>query len=191
VFRKLILFLIAFTAVIAFADFHRFVNRVASLETDTPPSADAIVALTGGSGLRIEAAIDLLEHGAGHRLLVSGVNESVDIDTLIRSAGGSQALYDCCIDIGRQARSTEGNALEAASWIAEHDYNSLIIVTSDYHMPRTLLWFTEGFEEVELIPYPIQSNLQPRRWWRSWRSFRGLVLEWSKYRVTAVMKAFV
>lgn len=190
-FRKLILFLVAFAAVVAFADFHRWVNRVGALKHEDIPQADAIVALTGGSGLRIEAALDLLENGSGHRLLVSGVHESVDVDTLIRSAGGSQALYDCCIDIGREATSTQGNAIETARWVAEHDYKSLIIVTSDYHIPRTMIWFTEGFEDVDLIPYPIQSNLQPRRWWSSWRSVRGLVLEWAKFRVTAIMKAFV
>ena len=189
-FRRLVLFAIVFAMVIGFADFHRWVSRVGALHPASENQADAIVALTGGSGHRIEAALNLLEAGAGHRLLVSGVHESVDVDTLIRSAGGSQALYDCCIDIGRQARSTEGNALETSEWVTRNDYTSLIIVTSDYHMPRTLIWFVEEFEDIELIPYPIQSNLQPRRWWSSWRNFRGLVLEWSKYRVTTIMKAF-
>lgn len=186
--RKLILFTVFFLFVVALADFHRWVNQVGALRPEDPLRADAIVALTGGSGHRIEAALSILEDGAGQRLLVSGVHESVNISELIATTGGQQSLYDCCIDIGREADSTQGNAIETREWVDTHDYNSLIIVTSDYHMPRALLWFRKELGTTHLIPYPVESGIRPRQWWRSWTSIRGLVLEWSKYRVTAAMK---
>lgn len=189
--RFLIPALLGFLLILAASDFHRWVSEVGSLEKPVTPKADAIVALTGGSGKRIEAAIILLEAGSGDRLLVSGVHESVDSRDLIATAGGSQTLYECCIDIGHEASSTKGNARETAKWAADHGYKSLIIVTSDYHMPRALLWYRHSLpDDIEITAYPMQSRMKPENWWRSWRSFRGLVTEWAKYRVTAMMLAF-
>lgn len=186
-FRPVALFLILVT-LIGLADFHRFVNRVATIPTPPAPEADAIVALTGGSGHRIAAALVILEQGAGKRLLVSGVHESVDVEALIKTAGGTQALYDCCIDFGRSAHSTQGNAIEAADWVETHQYSSLILVTSDYHMPRSQIWFDKALDGVDVIPYPVQSVIKPRQWWKNWTSIKGLALEWAKYRVTWMMK---
>ncbi|WP_293611237.1 YdcF family protein [Ponticaulis sp.] len=187
-FRKFILLLIALGVLACAADFQRWVSQVRVLEADDDAQADAVVALTGGGGRRIQAALAILESGTGERLLVSGVHESVNVAALVETAGGSQALYDCCIDIGRLAHSTEGNAQETSNWVREHEYDSLILVTSNYHMPRALLWFKEGFEGVEIIPYPVESSMTPPDWWKSWPSIKGLVLEWAKYRVTGVMK---
>ncbi|MFC6197531.1 YdcF family protein [Ponticaulis profundi] len=177
-------------ALVASADFYRWVHEVASLEKPENPQAEGIVALTGGSGRRIEAAIRLLEAGAGERLLVSGVHKSVSTTALIETGGGNEDLYACCIDIGRIASSTESNAVETARWVEEHGYKHLILVTSDYHMPRARLWFRRYVPDVEITPYPMQSRIEPRTWWKSWTSFRGLATEWTKYRVTALLLAF-
>lgn len=176
--------------IVAASDFHRFVKRVGDLEAPADVKADAIVALTGGSGKRISVAIELLQNGAGERLLVSGVHPSVDTEDLIATAGGSEALYECCIDIGHKASSTEGNAVESGDWVQSHGYKSLIIVTSDYHMPRALLWYQYSVPEIEVHPYPMRSRVAPDKWWTSWRSFRWLLTEWAKYRVTAFLLAF-
>ena len=180
---------ITLVILLAMADFHRWIEQVSELTPAAAPKGDAIVALTGGSGHRISAALKILESGAGKRLLVSGVHESVDVEALIHAAGGTITLYDCCIDFGRSARSTQGNAIETAEWVEEHAYQSIIVVTSDYHMPRSLLWFDDVLEGVDVIPYPVESAIRPRQWWTSWTSIKGLVLEWSKYRVTWMMKA--
>lgn len=176
--------------IVAASDFHRFVKRVGDLEAPENPKADAIVALTGGSGKRIKAAIALLQGGAGERLLVSGVHQSVDTADLIATAGGSQDLYDCCIDIGHIASSTEGNAIESGDWVKSHGYKSLIIVTSDYHMPRALVWYRHSIPDIEIQPYPMRSRVAPDQWWTSWRSFRWLLTEWAKWRVTSFLLAF-
>lgn len=180
---------VALMILLGIADFYRWIGQVSDLTPPPNPKGEAIVALTGGSGHRISAALKILESGAGKRLLVSGVHESVDVEALIQAAGGTLALYDCCIDFGRSAQSTEGNAIETAEWVNSHSYKSLILVTSNYHMPRSLLWFDDALDGVEVIPYPVQSAIHPQEWWKSWTSIKGLVLEWSKYRVTWLMKA--
>src|SRR5664280_94201 len=45
-------------------------------------------------------------------------------------------FFTCCIDLDRSALNTFGNALETKRWAREHNFNSLIVVTSNWHMPR-------------------------------------------------------
>src|SRR3954470_19042491 len=56
------------------AGFFIFLRNLDRAEQRAPASVDGIVALTGGSE-RIADAVDLLAHGRGSRLLITGVNE--------------------------------------------------------------------------------------------------------------------
>ena len=99
-------------------------------------------------------AMDLLEKGLGKRLLITGVNPASKraMKTLLH--GGE--LFDCCVDLGFAALNTHGNAEEAASWVQRHHYSSLIIVTADYHMPRSMVEFGAEMPGVKLIPIPFR-----------------------------------
>ncbi|MDP3899265.1 MAG: YdcF family protein, partial [Mesorhizobium sp.] len=124
----------AFTVGFAF-----FANHVGSLSTPSDPvSADAIIVLTGGQS-RIDAAVDLLKNGKGKRLLISGVNPMAGRDDLRAATGGDWSLFNCCVDIDHAALDTIGNAAESAKWVRQHAYDSVILVTNNYHMPRTML----------------------------------------------------
>ncbi len=116
-----------------------FADRVDRLTTpDEVAPADGVVALTGGS-VRIAAAMKLLEDGKGTRLLISGVNRIASPADIRDVAKATQRYYSCCVDLGFQATSTVGNARETAGWARAHNFHSLIIVTSDFHMPRAML----------------------------------------------------
>jgi uncharacterized SAM-binding protein YcdF (DUF218 family) len=152
-----------------------------------PLKADGIVALTGG-GERLDAAVALLEHGVGKRLLISGANKTAtreDIRNL--SAGG--ARFDCCADIGYDAEDTSGNAEEAANWAAEHHFRSLIVVTAAYHMPRSLRVFASMMPHVRLIPYPVE-NESFAGWLTNPRKLSLLHFEYVKYLASFVMTLF-
>ncbi len=73
------------------------------------------------------------------RLLISGVNNRVSREELQKAMGESDAVMNCCVDLGRLARDTVGNAYEASLWASENKFNTLLIVTSAYHMPRSLV----------------------------------------------------
>jgi uncharacterized SAM-binding protein YcdF (DUF218 family) len=150
-----------------------------------PAPADGIVALTGAnSNERIRAAVTLLSEGLGKRVLVSGVNRDVSREQLRTASKTVRRLYDCCVDLGFTADDTVGNARETAEWAKAMRYNSLIIVTSDYHMPRAML-------ELRAVLRPPQMTLQAysaatpalktRRWWRSPGPARLMVVEYCKY----------
>jgi uncharacterized SAM-binding protein YcdF (DUF218 family) len=45
-------------------------------------------------------------------------------------------LFDCCVDLGREAVDTRSNALETARWIEARRYRTIRLVTTDWHMRR-------------------------------------------------------
>ena len=96
---------------------------------------DAIVVPTGAAG-RIDRGIALLEKHEAKRLLISGVAPGVRPIDLALEYHARPALFDCCIDLGRQAVDTRSNAEETARWVREHHYHSIRLVTSDWHMAR-------------------------------------------------------
>jgi uncharacterized SAM-binding protein YcdF (DUF218 family) len=150
-----------------------------------PPKADGIVALTGG-GDRLDTAVTLLERGVGKRLLVSGVAQETTKETLAKMAGGG-ARFTCCADIGYAAEDTHGNAQEAASWTHEHHFDSLVIVTSRYHMPRAMEEFSHQLPDVTLIAYPVdQSRIDLGNWWQHPQTIQLLHHEYVKYLASMV-----
>lgn len=168
-----------------------FGERVAkSTPATDPPRADGVVALTGASSLRIEAAIRLLELGKAKRLLISGVNREVRPSELRDLSRGAGRAYDCCVDLGFAARDTQGNARETAAWARNHGFRSLIVVTSDYHIPRSVLELQAVMPDVALHPYPVATDtLEARGWWRRGGDARRLIFEYSKYLVILMREA--
>jgi len=147
---------------------------------DRLAKADAIVALTGGDA-RLDAAVSLLETGAGKRLLITGVNSTTTKNELKQLAHGG-ARFECCADLGFSAVNTRGNASEAAIWTRAHRYHSLILVTAAYHMPRSLAEFGARMPGIKLVPYPVQpDDVDLNDWWRDGHALRLLQVEYVKY----------
>ncbi len=170
-----------------------FANRVAnSTPPPDPPEADAIVALTGASTVRLEAAEALLEEGLGRRLLISGVNrettrKQVRATLITTGSPATGRAFDCCVDLGFKAANTRGNARETAPWVARHHYRTLIVVTADFHMPRALLELHAAMPGVVLYPFPVATEaVDARRWWATPEESRRMALEYCKYIVILV-----
>ncbi len=142
--------------------------------------ADGIVALTGGDS-RVGVADALLEQGAGKRLLISGVYSASTKSQLKQIVHGGPR-FDCCADLGFAAQSTRGNAAEAADWARVHRYHSLLVVTANYHMPRSLHEFAVQMPGVHLLPYPVaEDDVDVETWWNHPRTLRVLQVEYMKY----------
>jgi len=162
--------------------FFEFAERVARAAPPIDPRADAIVVLTGGSA-RIDGALKLLDEGRASRLLISGVNPDVSSDDLAHVVGDNmRASLDCCIDLGRDAADTIGNAAETRRWAKAQGFSSLIVVTSDYHMPRSMSELASAMPDVDLTPFPVSNpELHFADWWHDPRTFVLLVREYGKY----------
>ena len=158
-----------------------FADQVARARLPERPRADGIVALTGGEQ-RIEDAAKLLRRGSAERLLISGVNESTSASALAERSPQLGRVLRCCVDIGREAHDTRGNAVETGEWARRRGYDSLIVVTSAYHMPRSLAEIGRELPDVKLVPYPVNPDGRDYAGWQSDpQLFRLLLLEYTKY----------
>jgi len=136
--------------------FLRFYSEVSALKNDTEITpADGIVVLTGGKA-RIETALQLLADGKGKRLLISGVHPRSTPAAIRKAVGGSSELFDCCVDFDRTARDTIGNATQTGKWARANGFVSIIVVTSDYHMPRSLMEMRRHLPDIRFIPYYVR-----------------------------------
>jgi uncharacterized SAM-binding protein YcdF (DUF218 family) len=158
-----------------------FVLQISSDEVTLDTKADGIVALTGAAA-RIPDAIELLASERGKRLLITGVHRATSSREIARITPLYSKYFTCCIDLDRSALNTFGNALEARRWAREHNFNSLIVVTSNWHMPRAMAELAHQLPDVTLIPYPVISEkVKTEPWWSNTDTARLLLGEYLKY----------
>lgn len=151
-----------------------------SPEDEAVPT-DAIVVLTGGP-LRLQSGMALLRDGKGRKLFVSGVNQQVDLDELLRVSGNAPDWASCCTVLGHDADNTLGNARETAQWMRQQGFSSLRLVTAWYHMPRSLLELDRAMPEIEIVAHPVfPDEVSREHWWASRGSLLVLASEYSKY----------
>lgn len=155
-----------------------------------PNAADGIVALTGGD-TRLTEAMNLLSAKKGKRLLISGVNPAARRTDILSLLNTEEDLFNCCVDLDRMAVDTVGNARQTAQWIKNNNYHSLIIVTANYHMPRSLLEFHNAMPDIEIMPYPIQSDRVPTtQWWKNLKTTKFLASEYNKFLASFIRTRF-
>ena len=124
----------------------------------------------------------LLAQQKAKRLLITGVNRTTSTEALKQLASEGDQLFSCCVDIDKEARNTIDNATETSQWVALHHYNSIIVVTSNYHMPRALAELGRVMPGMTLIPYSvIVNNVRLDRWWTYPGTTRLLISEYLKY----------
>lgn len=131
-------------------------------ENDYPESdvaTDAIIVLTGGMG-RVEAGLQLLQDGKAKILLISGVDKDVRPQEIVAEYGIdtqnpllANGQTRIVLDYG--PRDTVGNAQETARWMRENGYKSLRLVTSSYHLPRSMMEFRHAMPEMVILPTPV------------------------------------
>jgi uncharacterized SAM-binding protein YcdF (DUF218 family) len=160
-----------------------FAGQVPRPEDARPPEAraDAVVVLTGGAG-RLDAGLRLLAEGHAEKLFVSGVARGVDVTQLLRIARRQPEELACCIAIGYAADNTAGNARETAAWMRSEGYGSMLLVTANYHMPRSLVEFRAAMPGIRIVPRPVfPGQFMLDGWWRWPGTAVLLASEYSKY----------
>jgi uncharacterized SAM-binding protein YcdF (DUF218 family) len=111
---------------------------------------DGIVVLTGGEG-RVAHGLKILRAGKARRLLISGAFSQTKPAEIAAATKMPLRLFTCCVDIGYGAGNTIGNAGEAAAWVTKNRYQSVRIVTSRYHVPRSVMEFQAGLPSTQIV----------------------------------------
>ena len=147
------------------------------------PVAHAAIqaSVTGGSS-RVSDAMELLAGGYGKRLLISGVYPTTAASDISRSLPDNQSLLGCCVDLDRSAVNTRSNAAETRRWAHDRGFKSLIVVTSNYHMPRAIVELSHAMPDIQLIPFAVVGEKwRDEPWWTSGATLRLLLSEYVKY----------
>ncbi len=151
---KILLVIALLALLVTYVDFVQQVRN--SVKSQPAKSADGIVVLTGDSK-RITTAMDVLNSRMGERLLISGVNQNVSRDTLEHKVTGKSRTFSCCVDLDYLSMDTRDNAEYASYWANFHEFDRLLVVTSDYHMPRSLLMMKRSMPRLDIIPAAVPS----------------------------------
>jgi uncharacterized SAM-binding protein YcdF (DUF218 family) len=172
---------LAVVFVAAAAGFVGFISQLRGAEAEPASHADGIVVLTGGSS-RVSDAMELLAGGYGRRLLISGVHPTNAASDISRSLTDNQSLLSCCVDLDRSAVNTRSNAAETRRWARERGFKSLIVVTSNYHMPRAIVELSHAMPDIRLIPFAVVGEKwRDEPWWTNGATLRLLLSEYVKY----------
>lgn len=175
--RLLVLLLTVFWAwVIGFEIFDYHINHFASAGEN---KADAIVVLTGGRN-RLKEAVRLLNAQVADKLFISGVFKGTSLKEL-QNREDVEIFNSELVTLDKRSTNTVENAKETAEWIREHKIKSIYLVTSNYHMPRSMIEFRHYSPELTIIPYPVYSDRVAKIWWKNWHSFSLLVSEYNKF----------
>lgn len=197
-------FVLAASALLWLGGALAYFERVEAIPQPGDERTDAIVVLTGGAA-RLATALRLLDENKADRLLVSGVSPSASKASLLQAVLPSmpdaaqassdwrgidlQLLFECCVDLGFAAADTEGNAGETATWMMQRDFQSIRLVTSNYHMPRALVEFGRRLPAVKILPHPVRSEaMRVEDWWRRSTNAAFLLGEYTKY-AAALLRA--
>jgi uncharacterized SAM-binding protein YcdF (DUF218 family) len=165
------------------------------IASDPPPGhVDAAIVLQGSIAAekaRITGAINLLQRGVADRALLSVPKESywgqsvppVARAYLERNYGGDLAArIDFCETSG-EVNSTVQEVEALSPCIREHHWQSIMIVTSDYHTRRAGMLWRRGIGHDPAIHIWIEGVTDPefqQPWWRHRQSAKVWVMESSK-----------
>jgi uncharacterized SAM-binding protein YcdF (DUF218 family) len=167
------------------------------VSTDSLPAhVDAAVVLQGssiGERVRLAGAMSLLQRGIPNRVLLSVPRESywgASVPPMARSYleknYGSEAAnkVDFC-ETGADVNSTEEEARALGVCAHQHGWQSIVVVTSDYHTRRAgMIWRKTVKQQDPSIHLWIHGvsdpEFQSRGWWRKRLYAKTWLLEFTK-----------
>jgi uncharacterized SAM-binding protein YcdF (DUF218 family) len=161
----------------------QYVDSLPETDLSIAVAGDGVAVFTGGAN-RLDKAAELLASNRANLMLISGVDTGTskqDLEALLYPKV-TATQFDCCVELGYTARDTFGNALETANWAKRHSLQSFFLVTSNYHMPRSLFLTRELLPDQTIYPLAVAGGkVVLESWWRRPGTARLLAVEYSKY----------
>jgi uncharacterized SAM-binding protein YcdF (DUF218 family) len=158
-----------------------YAQKIPGEVKDETTITDAIIVLTGGKN-RLQAGLELLGQEKAQKMFISGVHKHVTCKELGEFMNNWPQEYKDKITLGYNALDTHENSLESAEWVEQQHIRSLRLVTSGYHMRRSLFEFRNTMPWIKIVPHPVFSdNVQQKQWWRFGGTALLILSEYSKY----------
>jgi len=136
---------------------------------EPPRSVDAIVVFAGGVGEsgkagggyqeRVKQAVDLYRQGmASHLIFSSGFTFVFREAEVMKALAVSQGVAASAIILETNAATTAQNVRFVAEILQTHGWDSILLVSSPYHMRRALLTWRKAAPDVRVVPSPVPAS---------------------------------
>lgn len=182
--KKILMFCCVIVILFDMYDSYTFINKQPN-KINSYRNIDAIIVFTGGEN-RVQSGIDLLSNNIGKKLFISGVNPDTNIFDISEQTLSDMDLLNCCIDLGKKADNTMENALESIDWIKNNKYKNIVIVTSNYHMKRSLFILRNFDRTINFIPHNVQSKFLQNKNITVYRKLKTIISEYVKLTYTRI-----
>jgi len=156
--------------------FGRYIN---SFDINQTQKTDAIVVLTGGRN-RLREATELFNRGMAEKLFISGVSRGISLQEL-QKRPDINITAEREITLDEKSTNTVENAIETAHWLKDNHINSIRLVTSNYHIPRSVAEFKQYSPKLQILVHPVYSDKVSSQWWKTRRSFLLIASEYNKF----------
>jgi hypothetical protein len=163
-----------------------FASRAADvLVVDSPRPSDVILVLAGETEKRPEKAVELLDQGYGHKIVMDvPMNSEIYRVTVLQLAQNyvkrlpEASAISICPIVGL---STKAESKEAERCMAGMGARTVLIVTADFHTRRAAQIFRKEVPEYQYSTAAVTNNEEfGGRWWTHRQWAKTLVDEWMR-----------
>ncbi len=141
---------------------------------------DGVVVLTGDK-FRISEGLKILDSQIGNKLLISGANKEITLEEIKKEFLEYKTLFDCCIELENISTNTFENVREIFFWKKNNNIKNILLITSDYHLPRVQLEVNRILLDKETFYYGVKYDNQKIN-----IRMKKLIVEYIKYLRTKI-----
>ncbi len=141
---------------------------------------EGIVVLTGDK-FRILEGLKILNNEIGSKLLISGVNKEISIEEIKKEFPKFNQLFNCCVELESISTNTFENVREIFFWKKNNNIKNILLITSDYHLPRVKLEVNRLLLDKETFYYGVKYDNQKIN-----IRMKKLIVEYIKYLRTKI-----
>ena len=141
---------------------------------------EGIVVLTGDK-FRILEGLKILNSEIGYKLLISGVNKEISIEEIKKEFPKFNQLFNCCVELESISTNTFENVREIFFWKKNNNIKNILLITSDYHLPRVELEVNRLLLDQETFYYGVKYDNQKMN-----IRMKKLIIEYIKYLRTKI-----
>ena len=172
--------------------FH-FKEKIITAENYPNPENTNIVILTGGTN-RIKDGFDIINKFDEKskytiKILVSGTGKGftkLSIKNML-SPDFDLKLIKCCVELDAISQNTYSNAKQTLKWSTKNNIKEFILITSNYHMPRSILEFKNKMPNIRILTYPIKPRKHEiNNWLNSFETFSLIFYEFCKFIISNI-----
>jgi len=149
--RKITLFTFSIIILFIIYSYVVFLEKIQYKEVKFIDASDGIAVLTGGKG-RINLGLTLFNDNRNLQLIISGVDKKVSDKVIVPIDYENRTN----ITIDKESESTYQNARVINKWATKHKLQNVTIITSYYHMPRSMVLVKSLTPTINFYPYPVK-----------------------------------